>query len=390
MKKSPFTVHVPQAVLDDLRERLAHTRWPDEVDEAGWDYGTNLAYLKTLVDYWQHEFDWRAQEEKINQFAHFRADIDGFGIHFIHERGQGQNPLPIILTHGWPGSFFEMYKLIPLLTDPAGHGGDPADAFDVIVPSLPGFGFSDRPTVRGMANAQTAELWARLMRDVLGYSRFAAAGGDIGSGVTQRLALAHPDLLVGIHLNYIGARFPLPEQPNLSEAEQRYLQAVQQWSLEEGAYSRLHATKPQTLAYSLNDSPVGQAAWIIEKFRTWSDCDGEIERRFSKDELLTNIMLYWSTETIASSIRVYYENAHTAAQLQPGQRIAVPAAFALFPKEINVPPREWVERFLLVQHWTEMPRGGHFAAMEEPELLAEDLRAFFRPFRTTSTRQIMQ
>ena len=232
MEKHPFTIHVPQAVLADLKDRLARTRWPDEVEDAGWDYGTNLSYLKALVDYWQHDFDWRSQEEKLNQFAHYRAHIDGLRIHFIHERGRGPKPLPILLTHGWPGSFFEMFKLIPLLTDPAGHGGDPADAFDVIVPSLPGFGFSDRPTVRGMATAQTAELWTRLMRDVLGYARFAAAGGDIGSGVSLRLALAHPDLLVGIHLTYLGKIIPLPEHPNLSEAEQRHLQAEQQWSLE--------------------------------------------------------------------------------------------------------------------------------------------------------------
>lgn len=277
-----------------------------------------------------------------------------------------------------------MFKLIPLLTDPEEHGGDPADAFDVIVPSLPGFGFSDRPTVRGMATAQTAELWARLMRDVLGYARFAAAGGDIGSGVTQHLALAHPELLVGIHLTYLNANVPLSEQPNLSEAEQNYVQAVQQWSREEGAYATLQSTKPQTLAYGLNDSPVGLAAWITEKFRAWSDCNGEVEQRFSKDELLTNILLYWTTKTISSSVRMYYENAHALPMLQPGQHIAVPTGIALFPKEISVPPREWAERLLLVQRWTEMPRGGHFAAMEEPELLAEELRAFFRPLRTVS------
>jgi pimeloyl-ACP methyl ester carboxylesterase len=381
MEKTPFTVDVPQAVLDDLKGRLARTRWPDEVEGAGWDYGTNLTYLKTLVDYWQHEFDWRAQEEKLNQFAHFRADIDGFGIHFIYERGRGPNPLPIIITHGWPGSFFEMLKLIPLLTDPTGHGGDPADSFNVIVPSLPGFGFSDRPNVRGVSTTKTAELWALLMTEALGHFRFAAAGGDIGAGVTQRLALAHPDLLVGIHLTYLGSASSLPEQPDLSEAEQRYLHAVQQWSLQEGAYSRLQSTKPQTLAYGLNDSPVGLAAWITEKFRTWSDCAGEIERRFSKDELLTNIMLYWVTQTIPSSVRTYYENAHASSPLKPGQHIEVPAGFALFPKEISLPPREWAERSLRVQRWTEMPRGGHFAALEEPELLAEELRAFFRPLR---------
>lgn len=383
MEKQPFTVQVPQGVLDDLKDRLARTRWPDEVEGAAWDYGTNLSYLKTLVDYWQHEFEWRKQEEKLNQFAHFRADIDGVGIHFIHERGRGLDPLPLILTHGWPGSFFEMFKIIPLLTNPARHGADPADSFDVIVPSLPGFGFSDRPSVRGMTMTKTADLWARLMQDVLGYSHFAAAGGDIGAGVTQRLAASHPDLLVGIHLTYLGSAFSPPEQTSLSEAEQRYLQAGQQWSMQEGAYARIQATKPQTLAYGLNDSPVGLAAWIIEKFRTWSDCHGEIERRFSKDELLTNIMIYWVTQTIHSSIRTYYENAHASSMLQPGKPINVPVGFALFPKEISLPPREWAERRLHVQRWREMPRGGHFAAMEEPELLAEELRAFFRPLRRT-------
>ncbi|MBA2284839.1 MAG: epoxide hydrolase [Ktedonobacteraceae bacterium] len=381
MEKHPFTVNVSQATLDDLKDRLARTRWPDEVEGASWDYGTNLSYLKVLVDYWQHEFDWRVQEEKLNWFAHFRADIDGFGIHFLHERGRGPNALPLIITHGWPGSFFEMLKIIPLLTDPASHGGDAADSFDVIVPSLPGFGFSDRPSARGMTMTKTAELWARLMTEALGYSRFAAAGGDIGAGVTQRLALAHPDLLVGIHLTYIGSGSSHPEQLDLSEAEQRYVHAAQQWSLQEGAYSRLQSTKPQTLAYGLNDSPVGLAAWIIEKFRAWSDCDGEVERRFSKDELLTNIMLYWATETISSSVRMYYENAHAPSPLQPGQHIEVPAGMALFPKEISLPPREWAERSMRVQRWTEMPRGGHFAAMEEPELLADELRAFFRPLR---------
>ena len=381
MNIQPFTIHVAQRTLDDLHERLARTRWPDEVQGADWDYGTNLAYLKTLVAYWHNQFDWRAQEAKLNQFAQFRADIDGFGIHFIHERGQGPKPLPIILTHGWPGSFFEMVKIIPLLTDPAGHGGDPADSFDVIVPSLPGFGFSDRPTVRGMTLTKTAELWAHLMTDALGYMRFAAAGGDIGAGVTQRLALAHPELLVGIHLTYLGSSSLRPEQPDLSEAEQRYVHALQQWSRQEGAYASIQATKPQTLAYGLNDLPVGLAAWISEKFRTWSDCDGEIERRFSKDELLTDIMIYWVTETIHSSMRTYYENAHLSSPLETGQHIEVPAGFALFPKEISLPPREWAERTLRIERWTQMPRGGHFAALEEPELLVEDLRAFFRPLR---------
>ena len=381
MHIQPFTIHVAQRTLDDVRDRLARTRWPDEVQGASWEYGTNLEYLKSLVAYWHDQFDWRAQEARLNHFAQFRADIDGFGVHFIYERGQGPKPLPIILTHGWPGSFFEMVKILPLLTDPAGHGGDPTDSFDVIVPSLPGFGFSDRPTIGGMTLSKTAELWARLMTEGLGYSRFAAAGGDIGSGVTQSLALAYPALLVGIHLTYLGASAVGVDSSDLSDTEKHYLAAVQRWMQQEGAYEHLQATKPQTLAYGLNDSPTGLAAWMIEKFRSWSDCDGEIERRFSKDELLTNIMIYWGTGTLNSSIRTYYENAHSSSSMQARPYIGVPTGFALFPKEIEVPPREWAERLLHIQHWTQMPRGGHFAALEEPELLVEDIRTFFRPLR---------
>ena len=380
MAVQSFQVTVPQRVLDDLRERLGRTRWPDEVQGAGWDYGTNVEYLKTLAAHWRNQFDWRAQEATLNRFAQYRADIHGFGIHFIHERGKGPKPLPIIITHGWPSSFFQMFKIIPLLTDPARHGGDPADSFDVIVPSLPGFGFSDRPHERGMTLTRTAELWGRLMTEVLGYRRFAAAGGDLGGGVTRYLALAHPDLVVGIHLTDVG--YPLgPAPSDLSEAETQYLSAVQQWRMREGAYAMLQSTKPQTLASALNDSPVGLAAWIVEKFRSWSDCDGDVERRFSKDELLTNIMIYWVTETINSSVRMYYEIGRQSPPVKPGQRIDVPAGVAIFPKELVLPPRAWAERSLRVKRWTEMPRGGHFAAMEEPELLVEDTRAFFRPFR---------
>ncbi len=380
MEAHPFTIHVSDDVLSDLRGRLSATRWPDEVSEAGWDYGTNREYLKDLTTYWRDEFDWRTQEAMLNRFAQFRADIDGFGIHFIHERGVGPKPLPLIITHGWPSSFAQMLKIIPPLTDPAGHGGDPADAFDVIVPSLPGFGFSDRPRERGMTGQRIAELWARLMTETLGYERFAAAGGDLGSGITRRLALERPELLVGMHLTDIG--YPLSDQPDLSDAERRYLEAARDWSAGEGAYGMLHSTKPQTLAYGLTDSPVGLAGWIVEKYRAWSDCADDVERCFSKDELLTTIMIYWVTGTINSSMRLYYENSH-APRLTPKQRIDVPAGVAIFPKDLILPPREWAERSLRVQRWTEMPRGGHFAAMEAPELLVEDLRAFFRPLRAT-------
>lgn len=385
MSIQPFKIDIPQATLDDLRKRLARTRWPDEAEGAGWDYGTNLDYLQTLVAYWQHEFNWRAQEAKLNQFAQFRADIDGLGIHFIHERGKGLNPTPIILMHGWPDSFYRMHKIIPLLTDPASYGGSPFDSFDVIVPSLPGFGFSDRPTAAsGMRSTRTAELLAQLMIDVLGYKRFAAAGGDIGSRVTRLLALAHPESLIGIHLTDVGfsreIAFP-PDLSNPSAAEQQFLGSVQRWFMQEGAYAMLQSTRPQTLAYGLNDSPVGLAAWLVEKFRAWSDCDGDVERHFSKDELLTSIMIYWVTETISSTARLYYEDGRMAPQLQPGQHIDVPAGVAIFPKDLTQPPRELGERFLRVERWTEMPRGGHFAALEEPELLVEDMRAFLHDLK---------
>lgn len=380
----PFRVDVPQPVLDDLRERLARARWPDAVDGAAWDYGTDLDYLRGLADYWRDGFDWRSAEAKVNEFTQFRASIDGLGIHFVHERGRGPDPLPLVLTHGWPDTFYRYSKVIPLLADPARFGGDPADAFDVVVPSVPGFGFSDRPRERGMTSVRVAALWARLMTDVLGYGRYGAAGSDVGSMVTQFLALSHPGSVVGIHLTDIGFYFLNAGQPDLSEAERAYVASIQQWWMQEGAYAMLHSTKPQTLAYGLNDSPVGLAAWLVEKFRSWSDCDGEVERRFTRDELLTQIMLYWVTGTIGSSIRLYYEGGHAPPSIQPGQRIGVPAGFAVF-KDNPVPlPRAYAERHLDVRHWTEMPSGGHFAAWEEPELFVEDLRAFFRPLRSSS------
>jgi len=300
MTIEPFTIDIPQTTLDDLRERLHRTRWTDEVESAGWDYGTNQTYLQELVRYWQTQYDWREQEAKLNQFAQFRADIDGFGVHFIHERGTGPKPLPIILLHGWPDSFFRMVKVLPLLTDPARNGGDPVDSFDVIVPSLPGFGFSDRPRQRGGIDA--GMLCARLMTDVLGYTRFGAHGGDTGSPIAQALTVKQPDAVVGIHLTDIGWNNRLsPDMPNLSPAEQQYLKTLQTWTFSEGGYIMIQGTKPQTLAYGLNDSPVGLAAWIVEKFRGWSDCHSNVEQRFTKDELLTNIMIYWITETINSS-----------------------------------------------------------------------------------------
>ena len=381
MIPEPFRIDVPQRTLADLNDRLARTRWPGELEGAGWDYGTNLAYLKELVGYWQQGYDWRKHEADLNTFRHFRAPVNGFGLHFIHERGKGPNPLPLLLTHGWPDSFWRFHKIIPLLTDPERFGGNAEDAFDVVAPSLPGYGFSDRPATRGVNAQAVADLFAQLMTRNLGYRAFAAHGGDLGRGVTEQLARRHPDALVAIHLTDLPFRYlqGLP-QDTLSDAEQRYNEAVQAWGAQEGAYAAMQATKPQTLAYGLNDSPAGLAGWLLEKFRAWSDCDGEVERRFSKDELLTNITLYWATETVGSSFLPYYETRQASADAPPN-RVEVPTGVALFPKDLTSAPREFAERFFNVQRWTEMPHGGHFAALEEPELVVNELREFFRPYR---------
>ncbi len=380
MSIEPFEIKVPEETLEDLRERLARTRWTDEVEGAGWDYGTNLGYLRELVEYWRDDFDWRAEEAKLNEFAHFKADIDGLGVHFIHERGKGSNPTPLLLTHGWPDSFYRFHKVIPMLTDPERFGGGPEDSFDVVVPSIPGYGFSDRPKERGWNTARDVALFEPLMTEVLGYERFAAHGGDGGSPISQSLARSRPESVVGIHLTDIGWDKAMQIDPStLSEAEQQYMDYLGESSLEKGGYIMIQGSRPQTLGYGLNDSPVGLAAWILEKFRAWSDCDGDVEQRFTKDELLTNITIYWATQTINSSIRGYYEGMHDWSQ-PDSSRLEVPVGMALFPKD-NPPPREMAERFFNVKRWTEMPRGGHFAAMEEPELLAEDIRAFFRELR---------
>ena len=380
----PFHIDVPQADLDDLKERLSRTRWTEEVEDAGWDYGTSLGYLKELTDYWRDRFDWRKQEAELNRFTQFRAEIDGFGLHFMHERGKGPNPLPILLLHGWPDSFYRFHKMIPMLTDPERFGGDPAVSFDVVVPSLPGFGFSDRPRERGWGQEQDAALFHRLMSEVLGYDRCGAHGGDGGSPISQTLARSYPDSVVGIHLTDIGYDKAAQLDPStFSEAEQEWMGAQEGWSFEEGGYVMIQGSRPQTLGYGLNDSPAGLAAWIVEKFRAWSDCDGDVERSYTKDELLTNITIYWATQTINPSIRTYYEGIHSWSEAPP--RVEAPVGMALFAKDFpgnSSLPRETAERFFSnIQSWTEIPRGGHFTAMEEPELLAEDLRAFYRELR---------
>ena len=383
MDVRPFTIAVEDSVLDDLRQRLADTRWPDEIPNSGWDYGSNLAYIKELVEYWRTDFDWRAAEAKLNQFNHFKSEVDGLDIHFIHEKGKGPNPIPLTITHGWPSCFFEMTKIIPLLADPASHGGDAADSFDVVAPSLPGFGFSDHAQDRGMEVQRVAGMWNKLMTQNLGYPKFAAQGGDIGSGVTARLGFAHADTLFGIHLTSITRPNPYlgPGSRPVTEAEQALITQRDKWFEDEGGYNHIQGTKPQTLAYGLNDSPAGLASWIVEKYRTWSDCGGDVEKSYTKDELLTIITIYWVTQTISSSTRMYFENQKNLWVMDKDQKVPAPAGMAMFPQEISKPPREWGERSYDVRRWTEMTSGGHFAALEEPQLLAEEVRAFFRDFR---------
>ena len=378
-----FTINISDSLLADLRRRLDATRWPDELENVGWDMGSRLSYMKSLADYWRNGYDWRRQEATLNQLPQYRVALDGFHIHFVHARSKHPKPLPLLITHGWPGSFVEMVKLIPLLTDPVAHEGSAEDAFDVIVPSLPGYGFSDRPTERGMSPFKIAGLWARLMTE-LGYERFAAQGGDWGSTISTAIGLNHAQRIIGIHLNYIAGRFlfggTLNQTPE-DETSKSYLAELRAWTDLEGGYSHIQGTKPQTLAYALNDSPIGLAAWIVEKFRTWSDCNGELEAIFTRDELLTDVMTYWVTETLNSSVRLYYESREQPLQLSPANRVEAPVAVAIFPKEIPMPPRALAERGYNVLRWTLMPKGGHFAAMEQPGLLAQDIREFFRPLR---------
>ncbi|PKB69409.1 MAG: multidrug MFS transporter [SAR202 cluster bacterium Io17-Chloro-G5] len=383
MAVQPYKIEIPDSVLDDLKSRLERTRWPDELPGTGWDYGSNLDYVKELVEYWRTKFDWHAQEKLINSFSHFKSKVDGLNIHFIHEKGKGPNPMPLVITHGWPGTFFEMYKVIPMLSDPASHGGDPADAFDVVAPSMPGYGFSDATNKRGLSVLSISDLWAKLMSENLGYQKFAAQGGDWGARVTAKLGLSHGDKVIGIHTTSTSSPTPYqgPGTRELSEAENAMLAQRVQWLADEGGYSHIQATKPQTLSYGLNDSPAGLAAWIVEKYRTWSDCGGDVESRFTKDELLTTITIYWVTQSINSSTRLYYESFFQAWDLAKDEKIQVPVAIASFPRENSVPLREWAERSLNIQQWTDMPSGGHFAALEEPDRLVEDIRKFFRGLR---------
>jgi len=377
----PFTIDIPDEVLTDLRDRLARTRLPEQSPGTGWDQGANRAYMMELLAYWEDEFDWRAQERRLNEFDQFKTVIDGLDVHFIHQRSAEPDAIPLLLTHGWPGSFIEFANLIGPLTDPAAYGGDAADAFHVVIPSLPGYGFSGKPTETGYNPERMADVLAGLM-ERLGYDRYGAQGGDWGAIISRTLAGNYSDRLIGLHSNFMTAGPPRggnPQEGVSDEERERRSERAAAFANGRG-YQSIQGSKPQTLGYGLNDSPAGLAAWIVEKFHAWSDNDGNVESAFTKDEILTNITLYWVTETITSSSRLYYESGNTRPTRAVGY-IEVPTGVAVFPKEISFTPRRWAEASYNIVHWTRMPRGGHFAALEEPELLVDDVRTFFRGLR---------
>ena len=387
MKPETFRIEIPESTLTDLRERLARTRWAEDFANDAWQYGTSYGYLKELVDYWQSGFDWRRQEKAINAFSHFRTTIEDVPIHFIHEKGKGPKPLPLIMSHGWPWTFWDLHKVIRPLADPAAFGGDPADAFDVVVPSLPGYGFSTPLRKTGFNFWRTSDLWVKLMRDVLGYDRFAAEGGDWGAAVTGQLGHKYAEHLHGIYIHLVCPldifNGPLPDPSEYGPDEQGWLEKNIHFFTQESGYSALQCTKPQTIAFALNDSPVGLASWLVEKRRTWSDCDGDVEKRFTKDELLTTVTLYWVTQSYGTSARYYYECTHNPWKPSHDRQPVVEAetGVGLFLKEVALFPRRFAERYYNLKSWTVMPSGGHFAPMEEPELLVNDIRKFFRTRR---------
>jgi pimeloyl-ACP methyl ester carboxylesterase len=374
-----FAIEIDDAVLEDLRTRAANTRWPDEAPGAPWGEGTDLAYLREVVAYWADGFDWRAQERELNRFEHFRVQLDGVSIHFVHARARAGDAVPLVLTHGWPSSFAEYLPLVPLLTDPAAHGIE-GPAFDLVIPSLPGYGFSERPARTGVTTRYTAGLWHRLMRE-LGYERYGAGGGDFGAGVTTYMALDDPAPMLGIHLTTLEVwPYRGPESRPLSDAERAFLDDNRRWADAERGYSAIQSTKPQTLGYGLNDSPAGLAAWILEKWRSWTDSGGDLDARFNRDFLLTIVTLYWVTRSITTSVRDYYDGRWTGVPLGPDDFVNVPTAFACFFNHFvpeGDPPREYLERLYAIRRWTPMSTGGHFAAAEEPDLLARDIAAFY-------------
>jgi pimeloyl-ACP methyl ester carboxylesterase len=384
----PFKIQIEEAVIVDLKERLARTRWPEPIPGSEWDYGVESGYLRQLVEYWRTSYDWRKHEQALNEFPQFTMEIDGVPIHFIHQRSKSPDALPLVIIHGWPGSIYEFHKIIGPLTEPGDHGGKPEDAFHVVCPSLPGFGFSGQPKERGWSSQRMAEAIAKLMAR-LGYTRYGAQGGDWGAGITRWLATNDGEHCVGGHSNFPPSSQP-GEEPmrGVTPQEMDRMRRRAAELNDQRAYGAIQGTRPQTLGYALNDSPAGLAAWIVDKFWAWSDHGGNLENSFTKDEVLTNIMLYWVTQSMPSSTRIYFESQHnpprpaSMTEFKSNGKPS-PMGFALFPKEINVPPRAWVERNMggTLIHWTEMPRGGHFAALEQPQLLVEDVRVFFHKVR---------
>ena len=385
MKILPFKISIADSELLDLKRRLEQTRWTAPIQEAGWTQGMDARFLRSLVDYWLNEFDWNAAESELNSVPQFEATSGTGSIHFVHLKASQRPALPIVLTHGWPSTFAELLKLGDMLANPAAYGTAPTECFDVVIPSLPGFPFSSAPRTLGTNVFTIADQWADLM-GALGYSRFIAHGGDLGAGVSTALGLRHSERLLGLHLNFIPGSYQpvIPDPPGPSPEEVAFFTRRTTWLDQEGGYSHVQATKPDVLAPALNDSPVGLAAWIVDKFRSWSDCDGNLERRFTRDTMLTIISLYWFTRSMPSAIRIYWEGRRRPLKFSTGERVNVPVAVAHFRREIPIPPRAYVERGYNVTRWTEFETGGHFAALEEPDELAQDIRAFAGPMRSAS------
>lgn len=375
MPLRPYEIAVPDEVLDDLRDRLRRTRWPEPIPGTGWELGADVAYVRELCAHWADGYDWRAQEAWLNELPGFRCEVDGVDLHLWHVRGKGPDPVPLLLIHGWPGSIMEFRELVGPLTDPAAYGGDPADSFDVVVPALPGFGFSGQPRERGWGISRIARAFDHLMAEELGYDRYVVQGGDWGGVIAAKLGASHADRCAAIHVNMLVA--PPPREP-LDDEDRAAIARDARFRERGTSYSRQQRYAPDTLTVAQSDSPAGLAAWVVEKLRAWSDCDGDLERAFTKDQVLTNLMFYWGPNSTASAARIYLEAFEDPDGIARRPRVEVPVGYAAFPHEIYRPRRHWAEPHYAIARWTEMPRGGHFAALEAPGLLVEDLRAFVR------------
>jgi pimeloyl-ACP methyl ester carboxylesterase len=369
----PFKIEIDPSQIEDLKSRLIHVRWPDEITDSGWEYGTNLSYLKELCNYWKDDFSWSDQELLLNQFEHFKTEDEDINLHFIHQKGKGTKNLPLLLIHGWPDSFYRFIKLIPLLIEPDENGV----AFDMIVPSIPGFGFSDKPREQGMGTAKIAVLFNKLMIETLGYDTFYVHGGDWGPGIATHMAIQEKERIRGLHLTNMPLDlFFSANAAEFGEEEKAYLQTFGQWQRKEGAFAAIQSSKPQTIAYGLNDSPSGLAGWITEKFNSWGDNNGYIENSFSKDELLTIISIYWFTQTAGSAARIYYETTRQPPVTR-ALKINTPTYFAIFPEDCIQIPQAFGQRIYNIKSWNKMAKGGHFPALEAPDLLADDIRVAF-------------